>query len=98
MLYSDPFPSQDSYYTDNYIDYEKQNPSHKIQFYMDLVERWVVKGERIFELGVGLGVFLERATEKFDCQGCDINHYGIETTHTSPLNTLGGWQQFLPEG
>ncbi|MEE8238982.1 MAG: class I SAM-dependent methyltransferase [Nitrososphaerales archaeon] len=81
MLYSDPFPSQDSYYTDNYSDYEKQNPAHKIQFYMDLVERWVGKGERIFELGVGLGVFLERATEKFDCQGCDINHYGIETSH-----------------
>ncbi|MCZ6625369.1 MAG: methyltransferase domain-containing protein [Deltaproteobacteria bacterium] len=81
MLYSDPFPSQDSYYTDNYSDYEKQNPAHKIQFYMDLVERWVVKGERIFELGVGLGVFLERATEKFDCQGCDINHYGVETCH-----------------
>jgi len=80
MVYSDLFPSQHSYYTDNYIDYEKQNPPHKIRFYMELVERWVRKGELIFELGVGLGVFLERASEKFACQGCDINRYGIETS------------------
>jgi hypothetical protein len=62
------------------MDYEKQNPSHIIRFYMDLAERWVRKGELIFELGVGLEVFLERATETFDCQGCDINRYGIEAT------------------
>ena len=74
-------PSQDSYYTDNYINYEKQNPPHKIKFYMDLVGHWVGKDERIFELGVGLGMFLERAIEKYDCQGCDINRYAIETTH-----------------
>ncbi len=77
---SGPLPSQDSYYTDNYINYEKQNPPDKIGFYLDLVERYVRRGELIFELGVGLGVFLERATEKFDCQGCDINRYGIEAT------------------
>jgi len=70
----------DSYYSDNYVDYAKQNPPHKIRFYMDLVERWVEKGERIFELGVGLGVFLERANEKFTCQGCDINRYAIDIT------------------
>jgi len=81
MVSSDPLPSQESYYIDNYIDYEKQNPSHKIRFYMGLVERWGRKGELIFELGVGLGVFLERATETFSCQGCDINRYGIEATH-----------------
>ena len=77
---SGPHPSQESYYADNYVDYTKQNPSHKIRFYMDLVERWVEKGERIFELGVGLGVFLEWATEKFACQGCDVNRYAIDIT------------------
>jgi len=48
---------------------------------MDLLERWVEKGERIFELGVGLGMFLERANAKFRCQGCDINRYAIGITH-----------------
>ena len=48
-------PSQDSYYTDNYIDYERQNPPHKIRFYMNLVKQWVGESERIFELGVEFG-------------------------------------------
>lgn len=74
----DTVSTLDSHYTDNSIDYEKQNPPHKIRIYVDLVERWVRRGELIFELGVGLGVFLERATERFACQGCDINRYGIE--------------------
>jgi len=86
MTTSGPGPRPDSYYSDNYIDYTNQNPPHKIRFYMDLVERWVEKGERIFELGVGLGVFLARANEKFTCQGCDINRYAIAVT-----------QQKLPE-
>ncbi len=77
----DPLHSQRSYYADHYTDYEKQNPPYKIRFYMDLVTRWIANGEPIFELGVGLGAFLERASEKFDCQGCDTNRYGIETTH-----------------
>lgn len=80
MVSPDLLPSPRSYYTDAYIDYEKQNPSYKIRFYMNLVERWIRKGDLIFELGVGLGTFLQRATEKFECHGCDINHYGIETT------------------
>jgi len=80
VTFSGPLCPCDSYYADNYIDYAKQNPPHKIRFYTDLVERWVEKGERIFELGVGLGIFLERATEIFDCRGCDINRYGVETT------------------
>ncbi len=80
MVTSGPVPRPDSYYSDNYIDYAEQNPPHKIRFYMDLVERWVEKGERIFELGVGLGVFLESANEKFTCQGCDINRYAIDIT------------------
>ena len=80
MTFSGPLCPCDSYYADNYIDYAKQNPPHKIRFYTDLVERWVEKGERIFELGVGLGVFLERAAEKFTCEGCDINRYAIDVT------------------
>lgn len=76
----DGLPVGRSYYTNNYVDYQKQNPPHKIGFYVDLLERWVGKGQPIFELGVGLGLFLERVSEKFDCQGCDINRYAIETT------------------
>jgi len=78
---SGPRPSEESYYANNYVDYAKQNPPHKIRFYIDLVERWVEKGDRIFELGVGLGMFLESANAKFRCQGCDINRYAIGITH-----------------
>ncbi len=44
MVSLDTVPTLDSYYTDNYIDYEKQNPPHKIRFCVDLVERWVRRG------------------------------------------------------
>jgi len=81
VMSTGPRSSRESYYSDNYVDYAKQNPPPKIRFYLDLVERWVEKGQRIFELGVGLGLFLERATERFACQGCDINSYAIGVTH-----------------
>jgi SAM-dependent methyltransferase len=69
-----------AYYADNYPDYERQNSAAKLAFYMGLLERWVERGSRIFELGVGLGLFLKRAEAHYQCVGCEPNPYGAQTS------------------
>lgn len=67
-----------AYYDVHYQDYWRQNSPAKIEFYMRLLSKWVPFGKRLFELGVGLGAFLERAAHDYDCMGCDINDYAVE--------------------
>ncbi len=68
------------YYETQYGDYERQNPDAKLSFYLDLVRAHVAPGGRAFELGVGLGRFLERASREFDCAGVDSNPHGVART------------------
>jgi SAM-dependent methyltransferase len=70
----------EAYYADNYPDYAAQNPDHKLAFYRGLLRRHVPPGARLFELGVGLGLFLETVRSEYECSGCDINDYGVEQT------------------
>ncbi len=65
------------YYDSNYANYERQTPPRKLGFYLTIVRRWVPRGSRLFELGVGMGHFLERAAPEFTCSGCEINPYGV---------------------
>ena len=69
-----------AYYADNYLDYERQNSDRKLRFYIRLLEKWVERGSRIFELGVGLGLFLKKAATHYECTGCEPNPYGAQTT------------------
>lgn len=68
------------YYESQYGDYERQNPDGKLAFYVDLVREHVPRGARVFELGVGLGRFLERASREFECAGVDTNPHGVART------------------
>ena len=70
----------EAYYTENYPDYAAQNPGHKLRFYRRLLRRHVPPGAKLFELGVGLGLFLEIVRAEYDCSGCDINGHGVEQT------------------
>lgn len=70
----------EAYYADNYPDYAAQNPDHKLAFYRALLRRHVPPGARLFELGVGLGLFLQTVRSEYDCSGCDVNDYGVEQT------------------
>ena len=70
------------YYAENYRDYERQNSDQKLEFYMKLLARWVPSGSRIFELGSGLGLFLQKATARYDCVACELNPYGAETSRS----------------
>jgi SAM-dependent methyltransferase len=70
----------EAYYVENYPDYAAQNPPRKLAFYRRLLRRHVPPGARLFELGVGLGLFLEAVRDEYECAGCDINVFGVERT------------------
>lgn len=70
----------EAYYRENYADYAAQNPPRKLAFYRRLVRGCVRPGGRLFELGVGLGPFLETVRAEYDCSGCDVNPFGVEET------------------
>lgn len=68
------------YYATNYANYERQNPAAKLEFYLGLIRKNVPARGRVFELGVGMGKFLELAAKEFDCGGADPNAHGVATT------------------
>lgn len=76
------------YYADNYPDYERQNSDRKLKFYMTLLGRWVPQGSRIFELGSGLGLFLQKAASRYDCSACELNSFGAEMTRSRVPNVV----------
>src|ERR1043166_3390807 len=78
----------EAYYAENYRDYERQNSVRKLQFYLDLLGRWVPPGSRIFELGTGLGLFLQKAATRYECSGCELNPYGAEATRLRVPNVV----------
>ena len=71
-------PSGAAYYADNYRDYQRQNSDRKLRFYMRLLDARLERGSRIFELGSGLGLFLEKAAARYECVACESNPYGAE--------------------
>src|SRR5690348_1309640 len=77
-----------AYYAENYQDYERQNSDRKLEFYMKLLGRWVPPGGRIFELGSGLGLFLQKAATRYDCVACELNSYGAQTSRSRVPNAV----------
>jgi len=73
-------PSGAAYYAGNYRDYARQNSDRKLRFYMCLLDRWLKPGSTIFELGSGLGLFLEKAAGRYNCTACELNPYGAATS------------------
>ncbi|HML72933.1 MAG TPA: class I SAM-dependent methyltransferase [Anaerohalosphaeraceae bacterium] len=69
-----------SYFTENYPDYDRQNSPAKLSFYQAMVGRWISRGARLFELGTGLGNFLAKVSRDYVCLGCDPNAYAVEQT------------------
>lgn len=67
----------EAYYDDNYINYELQTSLRKIEFYVNLLRKWIPPSQTIFELGIGKGHFLHAAMAYYKCAGCDINEFGV---------------------
>jgi SAM-dependent methyltransferase len=70
-------PAADDYYRANYPDYERQNSTRKLDFYLGILRRHVPAGARVHELGVGLGAFLARACREYDCSGSEVDAHGL---------------------
>lgn len=66
------------YFRSCYGNYERQTSRNKLNFYLKLVDRWVPRGGRLFELGTGMGHFLSLACQRYDCQGCDMNEFAVK--------------------
>lgn len=71
-----------AYFDNNYPDYELQASKNKVNFYLNLLGKWVARKKRVFELGIGLGNFLEAASSDYDCMGCDVNEFAVERTQS----------------
>lgn len=77
------------YYAENYPNYEQQNSESKLEFYMQLVRRFAAAGSELFELGVGMGLFLARASAEYRCTGSEVNDFGLsEARRRAPTATL----------
>jgi len=66
------------YFRSCYRDYERQTSRRKLDFFLELVARWVPPGRRLFELGTGMGHFLSLACPHYVCTGSDTNDFAVE--------------------
>lgn len=88
------------YYAENYPDYEQQNSAAKLDFYMQLVRGFAPKGADLFELGVGMGNFVARASAEYRCTGSEVNDFGLaEARRRAPSASLlaGSYEQIPRE-
>ncbi|MCC6407890.1 MAG: class I SAM-dependent methyltransferase [Planctomycetes bacterium] len=88
------------YYAEFYADYERQSSARKLDFYMQLVRRFAPPGAELFELGVGLGNFLARASTEYRCTGSEVNDFGLaEARRRVPSARLlaGSYEQIPSE-
>jgi SAM-dependent methyltransferase len=70
-----------SYYVTSYRDYERQNPSRKLEFYGSLVEL-AIQGRdkpRILDIGCAFGTFLSRLDSRWERYGIDASEYAIHS-------------------
>lgn len=68
------------YYLQNYRDYDRQNPEHKLRYYRDRLERYrnPALPKRIYDIGCGPGNFLRSFDRSWTIFGSDINTFAIE--------------------
>jgi SAM-dependent methyltransferase len=82
------------YFNENYVDYELQTSEPKLEFYLNLLRKWVPPGRAIFELGVGKGHFFQKAFSQYDCEGCDINEFGLEVARSKVPDAKLFWGSY----
>ena len=76
--------SSDDYFSANYRDYVEQNPTRKLDHYIEVIERHS-RGHNldILDIGCGLGAFLERAGQQrpdWSLYGTDMDPSGVVAT------------------
>lgn len=88
------------YYESNYHNIDLQNPNHKLAFYKTLLNQSIPKGSKIFELGFGLGHFLNYIKDDYIYSGSDINNFAVNQVRAKfpKLNLELGSTEILSPG
>jgi ubiquinone/menaquinone biosynthesis C-methylase UbiE len=66
-----------------YRDYESQNPTAKLDHYLDVITARSPSPSTLLDVGCGRGVFLERASHRYpdwDLSGVDVDGDGLAAT------------------
>ena len=68
-----------TYFDQNYRNYDKQNPPKKLAYYQSLLDRYrpAPLEMSIYDIGCGLGNFLAYQNDNALCFGSDVNAYAI---------------------
>ncbi len=77
-----------SYFEENYIDYNLQNPEHKLDFYKSILDRYLSKSSNVIDFGCGLGAFLRSCDETYNLIGIDPNSEAIKSNRLSLSNNI----------
>ena len=76
--------SQSEYFRTAYRDYDAQNPTAKLDHYLDVIEHRASRSPTaLLDVGCGRGLFLARAADRFpECalSGVDIDEDGVAAT------------------
>lgn len=65
------------YYQTYYKNYKRQNPTYKLNFYLETVQRFAPKSQNLLDAGCAFGAFLLLAQSSYQVYGFDISNYSI---------------------
>lgn len=84
MAAEPPETQHQDYFESAYRSYEAQNPPHKLDHYLDVLDATVQPGQlRLLDVGCGQGAFLARAARRhpdWKLRGIDINEQAATAT------------------
>lgn len=74
----------ESYFATHYGDYQRQNPTRKLDWYLQTAERWTdAHPIRHLDVGCGLGAFVAHAsTAGWVSHGSDVSEFGVNRART----------------
>lgn len=68
---------EQEYYRNFYRDYLKQNPSYKLNFYLQKIKQHAPRAQRLLDVGCGPGLFLEPASKFYEVYGVEVSDYAL---------------------
>jgi len=75
-----------------YLDYEKEQPALRRNFFGRLVElqKMYPRGSHLWEIGAAYGFFIDEAAKWFDAAGCDISEHAASQARKRGLQVITG--------
>lgn len=83
MSRSGSIESTPDYFDSEYRDYERQNPTRKLDHYVNALDRYATQPKSLLDIGCGRGAFLERVAlrhPEWSLYGSEISPQGLAAT------------------